>query len=133
MLLAMELRNRGEEPLIVLVNQMLYEQFNFDNSLYFSEDKLKIQELQYLTPNDCLGKHVILDEADFAIDKYSVYFPTTEPLGLVSMKTAKQLYFLSATYDDFHRQYLRDIFSISGKQHLVFKSTHQLINGVQYN
>ena len=58
---------------------------------------------------------MILDEADFAIDKYSVYFPTTEPLGLVSMKTAKQLYFLSATYDDFHRQYLRDIFSISGK------------------
>ena len=69
---------------------------------------------------------MILDEADFAIDKYSVFFPNTEPLGLVSMKTAKQVYLFSATYDDFHRQFLRDIFLIQGKQHLIFNQKHTL-------
>ena len=42
MLLAMVLRHLGHASLIFFVNQMLYEQLNFENSLYFSEQKLDI-------------------------------------------------------------------------------------------
>ena len=100
----------GEDPIVVVVNDMLYEQFNLDINLYFKDDPLKIYELASLTPADCEGKVVFLDEADYGIDNFGVYFPSPNLLGLVSLVKAKKNIFLSATYDSFHRAFLRDLF-----------------------
>ena len=100
----------GEDPIVVVVNEMLYEQFNLDINLYFKDEPLKIYLLASLTPEDCTGKVVFLDEADYGIDNFGVYFPSPNLLGLVSLVKAKKNIFLSATYDSFHRAFLRDLF-----------------------
>ena len=100
----------GEDPIVVVVNEMLYEQFNLDINLYFKDEPLKIYLLASLTPEDCTGKVVFLDEADYGIDNFGVYFPSPNLLGLVSLVKAKKNIFLSATYDNFHKAFLRDLF-----------------------
>ena len=63
-------KEMGEDPIVVVVNDMLYEQFNLDINLYFKDEPLKIYLLASLTPEDCTGKVVFLDEADYGIDNF---------------------------------------------------------------
>ena len=56
--------------------------------------------LESLEPSDCKERHVILDEADAGIDETAVLFTESNSLkGLVSLKYAESVYFMSATFD----------------------------------
>jgi len=67
-------RNKGLDVLVVLVNKLLYEQFRFENDVYFKGDPLAVEMIEDITPEICRDKVVILDESDYAIDKFAVYF-----------------------------------------------------------
>lgn len=73
---------------------------------------------------------MILDEADYAIDRFAAYFDsdTALPLGLVSLKYAKQALFLSATYDKFARAFLLKCFNVTESKFASFKTATQIVN-----
>lgn len=53
----------------MLVTDLLYMQFQNDNLVLNPNNPFEISLLQDLTPDDCRGKYVIVDEVDDAIDK----------------------------------------------------------------
>ena len=58
---------------------------------------------------------MILDECDYGIDNYSCTFRTGEHacfLGMAALKAAKAIYFMSATFDQYHYNYLADLFGV---------------------
>ena len=58
---------------------------------------------------------MILDECDYGIDNYSCAFRTGENacfLGMATLKAAKAIYFMSATFDSYHYNYLTDLFAV---------------------
>ena len=58
---------------------------------------------------------MILDECDYGIDNYSCTFKTGEHacfLGMAALKAAKAIYFMSATFDQYHYNYLADLFGV---------------------
>jgi hypothetical protein len=78
-----------------------------------------------LTPDDCRDKVVILDEADYGFDNFAATFDSDGlPLGLISLKYAKQIFFMSATYDRFHEEVLRRCFDCPLAFLMKFKGVH---------
>ena len=80
----------------------------------------------------CMNKTVILDEAEYGIVNYAATFdaPDIAPLGMVSLKFAKQVYFLSATYDAFSLQFMKLCFQMKENQFLRFKSASEIVHNI---
>jgi len=93
---------------------------------------LKSELIANLVPDVCKNQVVILDEADYAIEKYAAYFDkkTSEPIGMISLKHAKQVFFLSATYDKFARHFLLKCFDIKEDCFASFKTVPQIVNNL---
>ena len=63
-------------------------------------DKVEAQLMECLTADDVRDRMVIVDEADYCIENYCcTFYP---PQGMIALKSANRIYFMSATYDNFH-------------------------------
>ena len=113
--LASLLRYHEKQVRIVLVTDLLYMQFQNDNLVLNPNNPFEISLLQDLTPDDCRGKYVIVDEVDDAIDKGFglVDKQRKHALGMLSLKYAAKVCMLSASYDSFHKSFLRLCFDQS--------------------
>ena len=109
---------------VVLVKELLYEQFNSENNLYFGEKPAEFELLANLTPDAWKNRILILDEADYGINPYAAYFDADPfgPVVMVALKSAKQVVFLSATYDNFARSFLLKCFDITDVRFASFKT-----------
>ena len=55
--------------------------------------------MRCLTVDDVRDRAVIVDQADYCIENYCCTF---YPPQVIALKEAKRVYFMSATYDNFH-------------------------------
>ena len=77
------------------------------------------------------GKLVILDESDYGIANCAAYFGTeleATALGMISLKSAKQVYFLSATLNSYTIYFLKKCFGITEPYIKKFRSAPAIIN-----
>jgi hypothetical protein len=79
----------------------------------------------------CKRKIVIFDEAGYGIVNYVVYFgdkADATPLSLISLRFAKHVYLLRATYSSHSMHVLKKCFGITKSFIKRFKSASQIIN-----
>ena len=85
--------------------------------------------INLLKPEDCAGKFVICDEADYGLDHYLVKFKEVgekiAPITLASLMSAKFFVFLNATYNSFQNDLLKTVFKVDTK--IVFPSIIELM------
>jgi len=43
-------KNKGVKVLVVLVNKLLYDQFRYENDIYFKDDPLEVEMIEDITP-----------------------------------------------------------------------------------
>jgi hypothetical protein len=81
--------------------------------------KLRVTEASFLFKNPVFEPTaIIIDEADRIIDNHSYEFKKNEEgklttYGLAAAGGAHRIYFLSATYEDYHRVFLEQCFQLT--------------------
>ena len=68
--------NQKQKVVIVLANELLYDQFMLDRDIYLSDimDSVTVKLITRLKTSDCNGRVVICDEFDDMIDTSPVLF-----------------------------------------------------------
>ena len=111
------------------MNELLSNQFELDNRLLLAGKAVECKMIHLLKPEDCAGKFVICDEADYGLDHYIVKFKEVDnkiaPIAMASLTSAKSVVFLSATYNSFQNDLLKTVFKVDTK--IVFPSIVELM------
>lgn len=84
-------------------------------------------QINYLDADFVRDRVVIFDEADYGIDNFVCMISQTQnkPMAVLVLKNALQVIFISATFDNFHRSFLKKCFSVP--QIIEFKGAYQII------
>ena len=104
-------KNAGKKVVLVLVTDLLWNQAKKEIETYNLGEHVEAFLLEYLTPDDTKDCVAILDECDYGIEKFAAHF--NPPRGMISLKYAKQVYFMSATFDNYHMAFLKECFQVS--------------------
>ncbi len=111
--------SKGESVLIVLANDLLYDQFHLFSDLYLSDlEGVQIKLISALKASECQNKVVICDEFDDMIDRFPVLLLNNivsnqiEKGGMLALIQAKRLYLLSATVNSFYSTFCHKVLKI---------------------
>jgi hypothetical protein len=131
--LARYFRKLGEQIVIVLANDLLFDQFHLFVDLYLSDlDNITIKVINSLKTSDCVNKVVICDEFDDMIDKYPVtlsmnlFTNKVEQGGLLGTLKLKRLYMLSATVNNFYTTFSHKVLNVKHSDIILFLGAREL-------
>ena len=86
----------------------------------------------YCTIDSMKNRIVICDEIDALIDtnplKFDNGIQSNETFtGMVTLAAAAKVIGMSATYDDYHTKFIKDVLNVSSVRHLKFKSMLSIV------
>ena len=120
-MLISQLLKDGEKVQILVLDLTMYKQYEVDVNLYFGvNDNLRVTQAEYLRANEhFIPTVLVVDEADKFIDLFCFNFQKEEDAnetlyGLAALAGVKRVYFLSATYQIYHTEFMNQCFDMQG-------------------
>ena len=123
---------KGTNSIIVVTNEMLSRQMQTYVDMYCAKDFVEIALINELTVPQCVGKAVLLDEADEMIELFPAHIIGISPKlfisGLAAANCAKKIYLLGATYDTYCEVFIDQILQVKSNSQYMYDSQQKINN-----